>query len=384
MIFCSFSLGPCSNTAPIVLQHLPTFTVRSHGLFSIPIPAKTFYDAEDGYTSNLTITLLTSLGKPLSPDSWLQLSPTLLQLNGFLTEAIISRKPQGNYSFVLQAQDSYGLKANTTLIIYIPNAPLAVSFKFNMIFQSNFSSVLPHVDILREVLTKIAAYFQNNDTSFINVISFERGSSAVPSTDVLVWSNTTLTSKTCDFPRIEEISEKVRESDNKPVAAFQEAVRPKFEILLVFGQQHGSCAQSQNSPPQVLEPLLEINISVLPSVLRYRIPRNVFHDEDGDTRNLTLSLYDINNMAVPRNSSVQLDSPLQLVYGVFIWNELNSENSIKRFILAATDSGGKTAKTFIEISMGNLSIPFNYQLSIRFNSYLSSAVPDVGQLPKFQ
>ena len=250
--------------------------------------------------------MFSSSGKALPPDSWLQLNQTSNQLYGIVTDEVIKEKPDQNYSFLLLAQDIYGLKVNTSIVINVPRSPLDVGFKLNMVLRSNFSSIVPHVEIVKQLLRKIVAYFGDDNSSFVEVISFQRGS-GIPSTDILTWSNTTLLSKNCNLKILNDISDKARQSDNHPAPAFKKALQPDFEILLVFEQKLGSCEDSQNLPPEVLIPLLTLNISKIPSVLDYRIPRNVFHDqEDGDTRNLTLSFFEFNNQVISQNSSVQM------------------------------------------------------------------------------
>ena len=328
--------------------------------------------------------MFSSSGKALPPDSWLQLNQTSNQLYGIVTDEVIKEKPDQNYSFLLLAQDIYGLKVNTSIVINVPRSPLDVGFKLNMVLRSNFSSIVPHVEIVKQLLRKIVAYFGDDNSSFVEVISFQRGS-GIPSTDILTWSNTTLLSKNCNLKILNDISDKARQSDNHPAPAFKKALQPDFEILLVFEQKLGSCEDSQNLPPEVLIPLLTLNISKIPSVLDYRIPRNVFHDqEDGDTRNLTLSFFEFNNQVISQNSSVQLNVPLQVIYGIFTTQNLISKSREKRFILVATDSGGKTASTILRIFLENQTVPYTYQVSVIFDSYLTTSLPDVAHLINFQ
>ena len=391
LIYFSFIFtGPCSNTAPIVLHPIPHFVVSTPGLFSIALPSNTFYDKEDGFTSNLSLTLLSSSGQVLPPNTWLQFNDTTDQIYGVVTDEI---RPNENYTFVLKAEDSYGLKVNTSFTIEVTSRIENVGFKLNMIFKSNFSSIVPHIDIIKLLLAKLASYYHDNFT--LNVLSFERGS-GVPSTDILSWSVKELDSENCDLQQLHEISKKARFSNNQPNEEFQHALLPEFELLVVFEQRLGSCADSLNTLPTVVLPILNLNVTSIPTVFYYIVPRNVFHDtEDGDTRNLTLTLLDEDNREIPRNSSVQFNPALQMLYGIFTESDLDtnsrivkrnidSSSRIMKFVLLAMDSGGKTASSLLEIILRNNIISQNYELHLTFISYLSSTSPDVIHLMNFQ
>ena len=326
----------------------------------------------------------------MPPDSWLQLNDSTDQIYGVITEEVNLNK---NYTFVLNAEDSYGLKANTSFTIEVTSRLQNVGFRMNLIFTSNFSSIVPHVDIITLMFKKMVSYYENNVT--LNVLSFERGS-GVPSTDVLSWSVTELDSENCDLQQLHDISKKARLSNNQPNEKFKRALLPEFELLVIFEQRLGSCADSINSLPTVSVPILTLNISRIPTVFYYTIPRNVFRDpEDGDTRNLTLSLLGDDNKEIPRNSSVQFNPPLQMVYGIFTESNFNSDTRLKKralgsnhvsvnFILVAVDSGGQTVRSILEINLGNDILSQNYEQSLTFVSYLSSTSPDVMHLINFQ
>ena len=388
--FCFLLTGPCSNTAPVVLQAIPHFIISTPGLFFIALPLNTFYDREDGFSSNLSLTLLSSSGQVLPPNSWLQFNDTMDQLYGVVTQEISRNK---NYSFVLSAEDSYSLKVNTSFTIEVTLNLQDVGFKLNMIFKSNFSFIVPHVDIITRLIGKMVRYYRDNIT--VNVLSFERGS-GVPSTDILSWTVTELNSKNCNLERLHEISKKARSSNNEPNEEFKHELLPEFELLVVFEQRLGACADSLNTLPTVSVPILNLNISRIPTVFNYRVPRNVFEDaEDGDTRNLTLKLLGDDNEEIPRNSSVQFNSPLQMLYGIITESDLDTKSRVvkrnvdsisttKKFILLATDGAGKTVSSIVEINLEDNIISQNYEVHVTFMSYLSSTSPDVMHLINFQ
>ena len=382
--------GPCSNTPPVVLQSISHFIISTPGLFFIALSSNIFYDREDGFTSNLSLTLLSSSGQVLPPDSWLQLNDNTDEIYGVVTEKLGLNK---NFTFILNAEDSYGLKVNTSFTIEVMLDLQDIGFKVNMIFKNNFSFIVPHVDIVTLLFIKMASHYPGNIT--LNILSFERGS-GVPSTDILSWTVTELDSENCDLEQLHGISKKARSRNNEPNEGFKDVLLPEFELLLVFEQRLGSCADSLNSLPTVIVPVFNLNISWVPTVFHYRVPRDVFHDaEDGDTRNLTLTFLGEDNEEILRNSSVQFNTPLQMLYGIFTESDLDiksrvvkrnidSTTSIKRFIILAMDSGGKTARSIIEINLGNNIISQNYEVHLTFISYLSSTSPDVMHLINFQ
>ena len=380
--------GPCSNTAPFILYPIPNFIISSHGLFFITIPPKTFYDKEDGFTSNLSLTLLSSSGHVLPPNSWLKLNDTADELYGIVMDEI---NINVNYTFFLKAEDRYGFNVNTSFTVEVTARFQNVGFKVNMVFKSNFSSIVPYVDIIKLLVTKMTSYYHDNFT--LLVLSFERGS-GLPSTDILSWSVSGFDTENCDLQKLHEISKKTRLSNNQPNEELKNVLFPEFELLVVFEQRLGSCADKLNSNPTVTTPVLTLNITTIPAVFSYTVPRNVFYDpEDGNTRNLTLVLLSEDGKDALRNSSVQFNSPLQMVYGILTEKDLDTNSRITKreigsktmkFFLLAMDSGGETASVFLEIILGNNIISQNYELHLNFISYLSSTSPDVMHLINFQ
>lgn len=89
-------------------------------MFFFPIPANTFYDKEDGNSTQLSLQILPADGSLSGSKSWLQFNTSQQAMHGYPLEMDFQYSPQ---EFVLCATDSGGLTALPILHHRAPEAP---------------------------------------------------------------------------------------------------------------------------------------------------------------------------------------------------------------------------------------------------------------------
>nr|XP_014431248.1 uncharacterized protein LOC102452653 [Pelodiscus sinensis] len=103
-----------TNTSPEVVNSIKLITATIGCKFDFSVPADTFYDQEDGNTTQLTLRINPVDGSPSGPESWLQFNASLQTMSGYPLNIDFQYSPQ---EFVLSATDSGGLTAWEPLTI---------------------------------------------------------------------------------------------------------------------------------------------------------------------------------------------------------------------------------------------------------------------------
>ena len=108
--------------------------------------------------------------------------------------------------------------------------------------------------------------------------------------------------------------------------------------------------------------------------MSYPIPRDTFYDnEDGDTRQLNLSVTFVNHTAIPADYWLQFDPRRQLLYGLASEKDAEALGAAgKEFVLVARDEEDKEEYDAFDVLIDTESQPVVQQLSIRTqNDYIA-------------
>ena len=105
-------------------------------------------------------------------------------------------------------------------------------------------------------------------------------------------------------------------------------------------------------------PIVENSIDHLNVIVgryyEYRIPENTFLDkEDGNTRNLTLTINLVFGRPLPKDGWLLFDAERQTLYGIPLKSDVDTNDTAKiidRFVLIATDTQGQSIKDVISIT----------------------------------
>ncbi|KAK3699932.1 hypothetical protein QZH41_016591, partial [Actinostola sp. cb2023] len=150
-----------------------------------------------------------------------------------------------------------------------------------------------------------------------------------------------------------------------------------------------------NTPPELQNDIGRFQATA-GKVFTYTIPKDTFHDEeDGNTRNLTLSLK-LNGEGtpnVPENFWLKFDVRNQTMAGLPMEKDIPDPNDPERgvkFVLVAKDSAGAEAYDGFEILIASSSIPYVQSLTITlgnsfsdFNSNLSQRLDLIDKISSY-
>ena len=328
-----------SNSAPFVLnpiQHVLKVRVRQPLFYQIPVD--TFYDVQDGDTRRLTLSLLTLNNVEPSPGYWIQLTAKQ-EIVVFPTFADF-----GHSAFRLIATDSQGAVARTTVevdvIMPISSSTNLISQSFNVDFYAVHADTQMKLELFRGVTT-----FTNVDPSVMQVDWISPGSL------VLTWFMTNITQREHCLTVLNVYNSMLAEKEVKPNFAlalnkFKPEIKANLGLTLT-----GVCSEFSPTPtsfpktaPFVVNPIQRITARVL-QPLFYQIPHDTFYDDqDGNTRNLTLTLRILDNVEPTPDFWAQLTAKQDIV----IFPAL-ADIGLTSFFLIARDSQGAVARTTFEV-----------------------------------
>ncbi|XP_049877317.1 dystroglycan 1 isoform X2 [Pectinophora gossypiella] len=326
------------NQPPTLKHHMKKLAITAGKAFRYIIPADLFTDPEDG--SNLTFTMYEAENVPLSRDSWIQFIPSNREVYGLPLEAHVSR-----WNFIVEAVDSEGLSARGPLDITVQqhksgrtiNHQFVMQFKLNKEYQNTIGWQI-------RVLEGIVNLFRYTDMEKLTVLNATQNGDMCE----FVWTNDTLPKDVCpiyEIQRLMTIMLSETEPDT-PSMGLIKVMSPELSVksVSVRGMTHCAPAPPATKSPDTYPPVARNQVDIITPVvghlLVYKVPEDTFFDpEDGDTRNLKLSLRYSDSSEIPEGHWLQFDAKNQEFYGLPAPSDEGSIN----YQLIAEDSSQKTA-----------------------------------------
>ncbi|KAJ8717840.1 hypothetical protein PYW07_005770 [Mythimna separata] len=327
------------NQPPTLKHHMKKLAIVAGKAFRYIIPADLFTDPEEG--SNLTFTMYEAENVPLSNNSWIQFIPAAREVYGLPLEAHVSR-----WNFIVEAQDSEGLVARGPLDITVQQhkSGRTINHQFTMEFKllKEYNNA---IDWQIRALEGIVNLFRDTDMDHLTVLNTTQSGDMCE----FVWTNDTLPKDPAcpmeDINRLMKIMESTSEPGS-PSAGLARAMQPELKVGGVRWRGAGPCAHSPpatrapNTYPPVTRNQVDHFTATVGHLLVYTVPRDTFFDpEDGDTRNLALSLRYSDRTELPAGHWLQFDAKNQEFYGL----PAPSDEGSVSYQLIAEDSTKKSA-----------------------------------------
>lgn len=374
-LYYQTTCDPQPPTPPSPPTVLPAFNITYCSVFTYQLSVSLFYDDLDGEADKLKLGLLDSRGNAVSRSSWFQLNTVTMQLYAVAIKSAM--QVQSSYSYKIQATNS-GKKSNTIdLTAVIRDEPFTSDCKITMQFAYKYeTSTLVDLDIIRKFISMVTEYYQDK-TTMVKVLSFTglgNGSYRI------VWSNCSFKFETkqqasyglteADRSALTYIYSQMVSRSNQIVSKFQTFMSSYFQITSI--QPSYDCIEE---PPIPLKKSLKV-YGRFCELFIDNISPNLFEDkQDGNTRNLKLTLTNLNGRALPINNWVQIDSQ-QNVYGVVTETvKSNAVSSEYNYLIVATDSSGRSANVTYTIVVASARRHYDVYFQTGFTSrfgYLDS------------
>ncbi|GFY60211.1 dystroglycan [Trichonephila inaurata madagascariensis] len=359
------------NFKPTVNSRTKKLSLVAGKAWKYEIPPDTFIDMEDGNTKDLKLMFMTAERTSLPSSSWIQFDPELQVIYALpLSENI------GKHEFVLEAMDSEGASTFDRVELHVWKHPEADAFThiFSMTVRYNKWQFPVGIDWQIEILNRLAKLFKDPDNSKMSVIRVTLDPVQI------TWSNDSLGTDRCPLEEIKQVYEIFGTFDHHPTKEMKKVMSPEFRVQDINVKYQGACHGVVTTPPPPLNfaPMLrnrigQINVTV-GDIIKFKIPENTFYDfEDGDTRQLRLSLLTSDNVQPPKSYWVQFDPRSQEIYGIASVNEIGRHD----FLLNAVDSEDQAVPDSFIINVARLRIlnkppvEFSVELNYDFDEFQS-------------
>ncbi|KAG8335221.1 cytoskeletal anchoring at plasma membrane [Homalodisca vitripennis] len=329
------------NTPPTINFKLPRQAITAGKPFRYVIPEDVFSDLEDGNTRKLHLTLKTQEGSPVHY-SWIHFNPENQEVIALPLEEHVSR-----WAFTLEARDAEGLAVNDTLELNVQNHKARRTVTHALTLDLALQSTPAPVEWQLAAVERLAALYGDHDTALITVLG------VTPQDDPITftWTNDSLPRNHCPREQIDNLLRVLRANeDGKPTDAVRNLLSPQITVVRVSWVGRGTCETAPAPKPlppstQNFSPIprnqVDLLNATLGQLLVYTVPEDTFYDpEDGSTRNMKLSLLNMDRSPIGSTHWLQFDIKNQEFYGIPM---AVFDIGRREYQLVCKDSGGLTA-----------------------------------------
>lgn len=353
------------NLPPVINHRLQKIAVTAGKVLRHKIPSDTFSDTEDGDTKKLKLKLRMS-GSEIPPDYWIQLDEKSQEIYALPLEDHISK-----WTFDLIAYDSGGLMVEDNIEVRVQDhkGRRAVNHAITMELLSVPSGI--SLDWELELLDAIRKKLNDQDASNITVLDV----STYPPYN-FTWTNDSLPRNECPLNEINHLYKILTNDDGlKNTEVF-----PGLSIGNISYIGKGLCeskppdvSSKNNSAPIARNPVDYLNATV-GQLLVFTVPSDSFFDhQDGNARNLNLTLEMKDGKPIPDNNWLQFDTKNQEFYGI----PMPSDAGQREYLLICQDKGGLVARDGLVVIVHPAprvmyNVEFSMKLDLNYKKFTES------------
>lgn len=394
---------------PLLLCPLPKFFISQYGVLVHIIPQNTFFDADDGFTNDLKLEMLSYN------------SETFMI---FLTDMSIviyqfQRKNSVPIStFTLQARDSSKYTATANLVVNANRELLKPLADFSFTFTTYFEEWTTEQQILVRLLAMISSYLNIAlDYSQYIVMSFSK-SGSFPQNIQLQFTMRSFFAQS-GFQQFLQVKNKLffNNAVSNSFALFNTRyfrdIRGTYKDSFIHVTSSTKTNTSPSSlatlPTNIPTPVIRRSTFPLPSsnglnpiarfqigpfyatfcdFFMFQIPEDLFYDppSGGSTRQLKLALKTKSGQELHKNSWIILDTDIQVIYGYLKFQDyiaIKATSSslppqVEYQLVATNTKGVSTAMMFLVNLPANAPKVF-YTITMKVSSFYNHQVPDINE-----
>ncbi|XP_014478579.1 PREDICTED: dystroglycan [Dinoponera quadriceps] len=195
---------PKVNYPPVPRNQVDHVNATVGQLLVFKVPEDTFFDAEDGSSRNMKMSLLTIDRVPIPPHEWLQFDSKNQEFYGVPMRGDVGRK-----EYQLVVTDKEGSSATDGLVVVVNPAPhMGHTVEFSMTLDIPYDSFAHSALQKRNFIEKLRDLYGDKDTSAISLYSISNGST------VITWHNRTLPTSYCAHDEVNRLRSVLVKSDN--------------------------------------------------------------------------------------------------------------------------------------------------------------------------
>ena len=229
--------------APVVRHPIGRLEARVGETFVFHVPRKTFRDAEDGSTKNLTLFMKTFDRNSLTPASWVEFIPENQLMIGMPLA-----DHEGTYQYRLTAMDSGGQMTEDVFTIEVLRAETRdVTHRIVTRLDDDFDAFLSQVQHRLNVARAIAGAFGDADSSSLSILDIKRGSV------LFEWTNNSLSSDgrdaagACPVEQVRAMARRMVDEKGEVSGEFARQMLPR-RVTRVSVVAEGACVGVKDFP----------------------------------------------------------------------------------------------------------------------------------------
>lgn len=234
-----------ANSSPKVVHSIKFLTATIGCLFFFPIPANTFYDEEDGNSTQLSLQIIPADGSPLGSESWLQFNTSQQTMHGYPLDIDFQYSPQ---EFVLSATDSGGLTAWESFTVELLKPTNVPCHLYTVRTKNSYYSFLRERKKINLFLEKLSLYLNTSSPKDIMVTTLKPGSTVISWYNRLLCTSANTSSSWCAQDEIQEALEKLRVPDGYVSPHFVQAMLPEYKIDVIFNVSYSEICFPTTKP----------------------------------------------------------------------------------------------------------------------------------------
>ncbi|XP_066176343.1 mucin-17-like [Sylvia atricapilla] len=220
-----------ANTSPKAVHYIEFLTATIGCLFFFPIPTNTFYDKEDGNSTQLSLQILPADGSPSGSESWLQFNTSQQAMHGYPLEMDFQYSPQ---EFVLCATDSGGLTACQSFTIELLRPAEPPCHLFTMRTKNSYSSFLRERRRVGLLLEKLSLFLSSSSPKDIVLTALQPGSTLISWYNSSLCASANRSSSWCRNDEILQALQKLRVPAGSVSPQFVRAMLPEYRMDVAF------------------------------------------------------------------------------------------------------------------------------------------------------
>ncbi|XP_032681141.1 dystroglycan isoform X2 [Odontomachus brunneus] len=195
---------PKVNFPPVPRNQVDHVNATEGQLLVFKVPEDTFFDAEDGSSRNMKMSLLTIDRVPIPPHEWLQFDSKNQEFYGVPMRSDVGRK-----EYQLVVTDKEGASATDGLVVVVNPAPyMTHTVEFSMTLDIPYDSFAHSALQKRNFVEKLRDLYGDKDTNAISLYNISNGST------VITWYNRTLPTSYCAHDEVNRLRSVLVKSDN--------------------------------------------------------------------------------------------------------------------------------------------------------------------------
>ncbi|XP_061493849.1 uncharacterized protein LOC133390026 [Rhineura floridana] len=255
-----------TNNSPRVVNAIKWITATIGHKFSFSVPPDTFYDEEDGNTTQLILGINPIDGSPKGSESWLQFNSCYQTMDGYPLDNDFQYSPQ---EFLLFATDSGGLRTSNILTIEILRPTSIPCHIYTIRTKNSYHSFLRDRKRVNLFFEKLSKYLNAGCPGNLTLLHLKPGST------VITWYHNSFCTRTnwCAKEEIQVVLRKLGVPGGNINPHFVEAMLPAYKIDRIEEVAYGG-----NCSPiiKALNESLTSNRTFITLMDRHSWMRNIF------------------------------------------------------------------------------------------------------------